>query len=315
MDDVAIIDEIASRLFAQKCTTDVIVAADGGGWSSSLWGVLDKTDWIGGGDLANEAAIVRCAARYAAPIPLAEHLVARRVLQSAGVDPVPPGPLTVTDWRKGQATRVPYGRYATIVLLDDAGTVGILDPEGAIFSTETNIAGEPRDSVAGRFMQVGRSNLRPDDLLRSGALMRAVQITGALQRVMQLTVAYAADRIQFGQPIRRFQAVAQNLAVVAGEVATAHAVADAAVEDPSRWKIAAARVRVGEAAGRTADIAHQVHGAIGFTSEHVLGYFTRRLWAWRDEFGTEAMWAGELGKEVLSTMNLWEMLTRERDSL
>ena len=44
----------------------------------------------------------------------------------------------------------------------------------------------------------------------------------------------------------------------------------------------------GEAAGIGAAIAHQMHGAIGFTQEHQLHYLTRRLWSWRDEFGNEA---------------------------
>ena len=50
-------------------------------------------------------------------------------------------------------------------------------------------------------------------------------------------------------------------------------------------------MRVGEAAGDGAAIAHQVHGAMGFTYEHSLHHFTRRLWAWREEFGNESFWA------------------------
>ena len=48
----------------------------------------------------------------------------------------------------------------------------------------------------------------------------------------------------------------------------------------------------------SADVAHQAHGAIGFTKEHVLHRFTRRLWAWRDEFGGESEWAFALGEMV-----------------
>jgi len=84
-------------------------------------------------------------------------------------------------------------------------------------------------------------------------------------------------------------------------------VADAAAEDPQLWKIAAAKIRCGEAAGRAATIAHQVHGAIGFTDEHVLHHFTLRLWSWRDEFGTEEEWASVLGG--LLKESLWETLT------
>jgi alkylation response protein AidB-like acyl-CoA dehydrogenase len=73
------------------------------------------------------------------------------------------------------------------------------------------------------------------------------------------------------------------------------------------WKVAAAKIRCGEAAGRADAIALQVHGAIGFTGEHVLHRFTLRLWSWRAEFGTEEEWASVLGG--LMRGKLWEMVT------
>ncbi|NJN51833.1 MAG: hypothetical protein HC809_08730 [Gammaproteobacteria bacterium] len=62
--------------------------------------------------------------------------------------------------------------------------------------------------------------------------------------------------------------------------------------------VAAAKARVGEAAGIVAEIAHQVHGAMGYTHEHRLHHFTRRLLAWRDEYGRETYWQARLGHEV-----------------
>jgi len=64
--------------------------------------------------------------------------------------------------------------------------------------------------------------------------------------------------------------------------------------------IAMAKSRAGEAAATVAGMAHQVHGAIGFTFEHTLHHFTRRLYAWRDEFGTEAHWSGWLGARFIA---------------
>ena len=63
-------------------------------------------------------------------------------------------------------------------------------------------------------------------------------------------------------------------------------------------EVASAKIRVGEAATEGAGIAHQVLGAIGFTQEHTLHRFTRRLWAWRDDFGSESAWALRLGESV-----------------
>ncbi|WP_344252620.1 acyl-CoA dehydrogenase family protein [Pseudonocardia hydrocarbonoxydans] len=75
--------------------------------------------------------------------------------------------------------------------------------------------------------------------------------------------------------------------------------------------MAAAKARAGEAAGEVARIAHQVHGAIGFTREHDLRLLTTRLWAWRDEDGSDAHWQAELGATVLAAgpEALWPMVT------
>ena len=77
-------------------------------------------------------------------------------------------------------------------------------------------------------------------------------------------------------------------------------------------EIASAKIRVGEAAGEGAAIAHQVHGAIGFSAEHALHRFTQRLWAWRDDFGAESAWAARLGNLVAArgADALWPMLAR-----
>ena len=152
------------------------------------------------------------------------------------------------------------------------------------------------------------------DPQRRGALMRALQMVGAMERVRDLTVSYAAERRQFGQPLNRFQAVQQQLAELAGEVALAGAAVEAAVVDPLSVKqVAAAKVVAGAAAGRVAAIAHQVHGTIGFTHEHQLHRWTTRLWDWRDQFGTESAWSEALGDLIARAGGdrLWEVVTGE----
>jgi acyl-CoA dehydrogenase len=68
---------------------------------------------------------------------------------------------------------------------------------------------------------------------------------------------------------------------------------------------------VGEAATRGSAIAHQVHGAIGFTHEHMLHFATRRLWTWREEFGADAWWAERLGRAAVSSRSeaFWPAMT------
>ncbi len=90
--------------------------------------------------------------------------------------------------------------------------------------------------------------------------------------------------------------------MLAGQAAAAEAAAGMAaeaVDDTIRLlPIAAAKARCGEAAGIGAAIAHQVHGAIGFTHEHSLHFLTKRLWSWRDEFGNEAEWNQFTGRHM-----------------
>ena len=120
---------------------------------------------------------------------------------------------------------------------------------------------------------------------------------------------------QFGRPIGRFQIVQQYLALAAAEVAAAKAAVAVAIEaaagEGAEFAVAVAKVRAGQAADATCALAHQIHGAIGFTAEHRLHHFTTRLWSWRDEFGTTAEWAERLGRIVVArgADALWPSIT------
>jgi len=108
--------------------------------------------------------------------------------------------------------------------------------------------------------------------------------------------------------------VQHMVALLAGHSAAASAAVEAAVEAshdrPDEFAVAVAKARVGEAAGKGAEIAHQVHAAMGFTREHNLHYSSRRLWSWRDEFGNERHWQRWLGERVAAAGGdaLWPML-------
>jgi acyl-CoA dehydrogenase len=150
------------------------------------------------------------------------------------------------------------------------------------------------------------------------ALARAVQLTAALEQVLAWTVQYAGERQQFGRPLGKFQAIQMELAEMAGEVTAVTALTDAAVQALERGSpdfvlaAAAAKVRAGAAVEVVARLAHQVHGAIGFTQEHKLHHLTRRLWSWRDEAGSELEWSRVLGAGLLAdgADGLWPALTR-----
>ena len=75
-------------------------------------------------------------------------------------------------------------------------------------------------------------------------------------------------------------------------------------------EVAAAKSRVGEAAGLVAEQVHQIHGAMGFTQEHRLHHYTKRLWAWRDEWGNEFYWQSLLGQDIskLGADSVWSFI-------
>ncbi len=354
-DETRMLLESMSRLFEDHCTKTIADAAEAGTFPDALWQAVSETgvplaalpESAGGADAewSDLYAVLRLAGRFAAPIPLAETMLAAWIASSAGLDvsdrPMTVGPVRLDDrltleregngWRlTGRASRLPWATNAArIVLLADGpdGTMAVaLDgARDAEVSPGRNMAGEPRDTLSFSGLRVPGDAVAPSAagvdraaLYRRGALARAVLMAGAMERALDTAVTYAGERKQFGRPIAKFQAVQQNLAVMAGQVAAAGAAADAGVEalsidDPVRQEflIAIAKTRVGDAATLASEIAHQVHGAIGFTKEYSLQLSTRRLWSWRDEFGGDSEWAERVGAYVCraGADALWPTLT------
>ncbi|MGI5415483.1 acyl-CoA dehydrogenase family protein [Actinomadura luteofluorescens] len=277
-----------------------------------------------GGDLADAATVMRAAGYHAAGVPLAETLLAGRLLADAGLRAAP-GPLTVMSGAveaaesrgvpvlSGTFRRVPWARSArSLVVLGD-GIAAVVDPARARIAEGANVAGEPRDDVVLSGVPAERAApcaVDAAELRRRGALARAVQLTGAMSRALELSVRYAGEREQFGRPIGRFQAVQQMLAELAGEATVADVAVRAAVRTPGDpVAVAAAKANASRAAGAVAAIAHQVHGALGVTEEHPLRWVTLRLWSWRDEYGDETAWADELGAALAAAPDPWALVT------
>ncbi|MEU5989344.1 acyl-CoA dehydrogenase family protein [Spirillospora sp. NPDC047418] len=274
-----------------------------------------------GGTPADAAAVLRAAGHHGAAVPLAETgWLAGRLLAEAGL-PVPRGALTAASGEveaagrtlSGTLRRVPWARSADRLVVLADGVVAVVDPAAARITEGSNVAGEPRDDVVlpgVRAEAVAPCAVGPAELRRRGALARAVQLTGAMGRALELSVRYAGEREQFGRPVGRFQAVQQLLAELAGEATVADVAVRAAVRGPDDpVAVAAAKANASRAAGTVAAIAHQVHGALGVTGEHVLRTVTLRLWSWRDEYGNETEWADELGASAAAAPDPWTFLT------
>jgi hypothetical protein len=332
-----ILYDSAMRLFGDLVTQEVSADTERGAWPDRLWRAVEAAGYPdvladGAAGMVEAATILGAAGRHAAPIPLAETMLARWLCAACGVE-APAGALTIGPVEpedrleiaegavSGHAGYIPWGRAAAAVVLI-AGNTLLVVPQGiATFTPGKNLAGEPRDHL-GAVEPGGRSAPLPDAIdmrlvQRFGALCRAAQMAGAVEAVLALSTRYANDRVQFGRPIAKFQAIQQQMALLAEQAAAASVVVEsaalaAAADRPSAvLAVAAAKIRAGEAAGKVAEIAHQVHGAIGFTYEHSLHRLTRRLWSWRDEFGTESHWSRELGRAVMAAGAdaLWPTIT------
>ena len=317
-----LIAESARRLFAQH-------SAPPTGWPAALWRAIEEAGFAltllaeeDGGfglDPAEAMEPLRMSAAVAAPVPLAETMLANWLLARAGL-PLAEGPAAMAF---GPARKVPFGRHLALLIICEARgescQLSTFSVAGGDWQHGCSIAGEPRDDLASLPAPLATATLAlPPQLPRAiAAALRAQQIAGALQSVLEMTTRYAGERVQFGRALGKFQAIQQYLATMAAETAAADAAAQMAAlalpladSHPDRLVLlaAAAKIRAGEAAGKVADLAHQIHGAIGFSQEYPLHPLTRRLWTWRDDHGREGDWSATLGA-ALSTRPLWPQIT------
>jgi acyl-CoA dehydrogenase len=277
-------------------------------------------------------------ARHAGAAPLAEtDALAGWLGAQAGIE-LPDGPLTVAvadaDTDGGQVTgtalAVPWARACTVVLVvggRDRLRVGLLDAASSTLREAHNLAGEPRDSIA---FDVPADRLHVVDpglgaeLSRRGAWSRCVQIIGALDAAAALSVDHTRQRIQFGRPLSAFQSVQQSLAGMAGEIERARAAVELAVAAAAEhgfgsphtdYAVTVAKIAVGRAVGPVTTVAHQLHGAIGVTSEHPLWLFTLRAQSWISDYGTTNHFARRLGRLALAAADPWDLITGDLTQL
>jgi alkylation response protein AidB-like acyl-CoA dehydrogenase len=325
----------AARIFADLADGQTILKSTDAGWKAPLWQALSEAGlsraWVpedcggAGAELSDGFALMQVAGRAALAMPLAETLIAGWLLAQAGLE-VPDMMLTVApclprdrlacdaDGRiSGRARHVPFARdaaaFAVIAQGPHGMVVALVSADETRIEPGQSLADDPADTVLfERCAPLAQATVAidPGALMTLGAIARSLQIAGSLETALAITVAYANQRVAFEKPIAKFQAVQHNLARLAGEVAAAVSAARSAADafasnvtgDALLLEAAAAKIRCGEAAEQGAAIAHQVHGAIGFTSEHVLHRSTLRALAWRDDFGSESHWAVELGRCV-----------------
>lgn len=295
-----------------------------------VWLGVDEAAGGAGGDIADAALLLRLAGAHAVPLPLAEcTLTGGWLVQVAGLT-LPEGPVTVAaphrgdelvvgaDRRvSGRLGRVPWGRRAAAVAAIARGADGpvavLIDPSTASVAPGTNMAGEPRDRLDLDGVALAPERMAPvsaavaHELELRGALSRALLLAGAAGSAAALTVSYASERQQFGRPIATFQAVAHRMVRMSSEAEAAMLAATVAAHrfaeldgagENADAVVALARASVSRSAREVATNAHQVHGAIGMTQEYPLHHFTRRIWSWGHEWGSERSWCARIGESV-----------------
>ena len=148
-------------------------------------------------------------------------------------------------------------------------------------------------------------SLPPGALAQGQALVLAVQLAGAADRVLEMTLGYANDRSQFGKPIGRFQAVQQQITEMAERVYALRLASQLGCQttgwQPHPLQAALAKSHTSAGAQRIASIAHAVHGAIGVTQDYDLQIYTRKLYEWARSGAGAQYWARQLGQAALES--------------
>jgi alkylation response protein AidB-like acyl-CoA dehydrogenase len=333
-----LIVQTAADLFRNKCTPEVIRKAESGIWPEELWKGVVATgltlasipeEYGGvGGTIGDALAVLRVTGQFSVPLPIAESFLSGWLLSTVGLT-IPEGlvtlayplhlekpePYTIS----GTVSGVPWARFAgnilTVIVMDNRLFLTLVKPDEVKIVPGINLAGEPHDAIT--FSDIPVEHLIPlninlDWIRKRAALARSALMVGALETLLEMTVKYAGERVQFGRTLNNFQAIQQQLALLAGEVTSTRISMEAAALDPDNVvTIAAAKIRAGEAAGQASAIAHQIHGAMGYTYEYPMQLFTRRLLAWRDEAGSESEWAIILGNKICraGADSIWAILS------
>ena len=304
-DIAGLISQQLDRLLDTHVTVKTRKAVEEGQFDDALWSECEALGLTGalvpesaGGaglswtDIAPSLLVL---GKHAAPVPLGETLIANRLMSDAGMDMVEGAvatgfdllTLTADGSVQGTAKGVSWAPVCPHMLLlaQRQGQLHLclMRTEDLTLSALTTFSREPAaDVTCNGIKPVALAALgegiSQSTVLAHFAILHTAQIAGALAYMLPLCVEYAGDRVQFGRPIAKFQAIQHALAQLASEAAASQAAAvfacGKANADAVEYGAMVGMSRAGRAATLGAEIAHQVFGAIGFTDEHSLHYFT-----------------------------------------
>ncbi len=312
-----LLSDAVEQLLADASPPRRVREIEAGGSAEELWAVVAGSGFAdalvpeerGGAGLGLSGAlpILHACGRHALPVPLAHTMAVRAVLAAAG-HPWPEGAATFAEAATDEVgatvcRRVPFGRVAAWVMAGGPDGSRLL-PVSAAEVIPTGVHGSLEADL--RWSAPSPAAVVPGETPWRviGAALHAALLAGALERVLEGTVAHANDRVQFGRSIGKFQAIQQQLSVAAEHVFAARMAArigcSGASHLPDALHAAVAKARASEAAVVVAAIAHAVQGAMGIAEESDLQLHARRLHEWRLASGSERHWNERIGEAVLS---------------
>jgi acyl-CoA dehydrogenase len=313
--------EAIEAILADCCTPSIVRNIEAGTSPAALWSAISDSGFLemltpeaaGGAGLSLAAVfpVIECLGRHAVPVPVAQSILARALLAEHDVA-VPDGLITFASAARADrdgamyCPLVPYGTIADVVLADHDGDLVVLQcaraermPTGVHGSQCASVRWpEPVEPIA---HVAGAAHA----LHACAAIVHAALLAGAMNRAFAMTLQYANDRAQFGKPIGKFQAIQQQLSVMAEQVAAATIAAELGFRGernlPDDLLAAIAKARTSEAVVPVAATAHALHGAIGVTEEYDLQLLTRRMHEWRTAHGSEHYWNAIVGDALLAS--------------
>lgn len=298
MDRIALLEPFV-KLLDTACPPGVVREVEAGGDPAPLWDAIEASGFLdalvpeeqGGAGLmlADIAQILMACGRFAVPLPIGDTIAARALFAMLGEAP-PSGAIMLFSGSPAGVAAGALPGPRTHRLRAASGTLHFEPADG---STARHWTGWGEAAVV--------IDASPAEACRRlGALVRAAGIAGAAAWLLDASAAYAGERVQFGKPIGRQQALQQQLAVMAEQVIAARMAVELGCAGGMPLALApaaTAKIVTSIAAPQVAAIAHAVHGAIGISAEHDLQLYTRRLHSWRVDHGAESYWEHRLGAE------------------
>ena len=314
------------RLLGDASTPDTVRQTEADPSSHSVWQQLAESGFTdamvsetaegAGLSLAEAFRLFLVCGRQALTVPLAHTMAVKAILKANGIN-VPDGPITISTLPVNnsdgalECRAVPFGKTAQWILVPHGGAAdGSKDALLPVSSAECNDTGVhgslqahfrwTRPFADGLVIEAGTP------WFELAAVITASQMAGAMDAILSMTVRYAGERTQFGRPIGKFQAVQQQLAVLAELAIASRISAEAGCREqspytPNLLSAAVAKARASEAARTVVSIAHAVHAAMGITAEYDLQLYTRRLIEWSNDYGSAGYWNRRVGDAVIST--------------